>query len=399
MASRTYDNITLGSGRMADRDVLVQRAIELVPMLRERALETEQLRQLPQETIDALHATELLRAAQPARYGGLGLDLDVVFDVAAELGQGCGSAAWCYSIWASHNWLVGMFPEEAQEEYWGESPDVLSSTSFNPSRGRVSAAPGGYQVSGQWDFSSGCDAATWVLLIGNGPTGPLMLMLPRSDYEIEDTWFVSGLRGTGSKDIMVDNVFVPEHRTVSVQDMREGHSPGRKIHSTPNYRVPQQSILPFALASPILGMAQGALEAFEAKMRHDVTAREGNKLAEMQSIQIRLGEAAAEVWAARSIMKQDCQEIFSRARRNEMPTMNERVRYRRDQAYVAKLSVRAINRLFEVSGGRSLFDSSAIQRFHRDAHAASHHVGLAWDTMAEQYGRVRLGLPPNIPNV
>jgi 3-hydroxy-9,10-secoandrosta-1,3,5(10)-triene-9,17-dione monooxygenase len=115
-------------------------------------------------------------------------------------------------------------------------------------------------------------------------------------------------------------------------------------------------------------MAQGALEAFEAKMRHDVTAREGNKLAEMQSIQIRLGEAAAEVWAARSTTKQDCQEIFHRARRNEMPTMDERIRYRRDQAYVAKLSVRAINRLFEVSGGRSLFGSSAIQRFHRDAH-------------------------------
>jgi 3-hydroxy-9,10-secoandrosta-1,3,5(10)-triene-9,17-dione monooxygenase len=257
---------------MANREELVQRAAELVTMLRERALETEQLRHFPQETINALHAAELLRAAQPARCGGLELDSDIVFDVAAELGCGCGSAAWYYSIWASHNWLVGMFPEEAQEEYWGESPDVLSSTSFNPSRSKVSAAPGGYQVSGQWDFSSGCDAATWVLLIGNGPTGPLMLMLPRSDYEIEDTWFVSGLRGTGSKDIMVDNVFVPEYRTVPMQDMWEGRSPGRKIHSTPNYRIPLQSILPFALASPILGMAQGAINDFEDRMRHGVTA-------------------------------------------------------------------------------------------------------------------------------
>jgi 3-hydroxy-9,10-secoandrosta-1,3,5(10)-triene-9,17-dione monooxygenase len=384
---------------MANREELVQRVTELVPALRQRALETEQLRHLPQETIDALHAAELLRVAQPARYGGLGLDFDVVFDVAAELGCGCVSAAWCYSIWASHNWLVGMFPEEAQEEYWAESPDVLSSTSFNPSRGKVSAAPGGYQISGQWDFSSGCDAATWVLLIGNGPTGPLMLMLPRSNYEIEDTWFVSGLRGTGSKDIMVDNVFVPEYRTVPMQDMWEGRSPGRKIHSTPNYRIPLQSILSFALASPILGMAQGAINDFEERMRHGVTARDGNKLAEIQYIQIRLGKAAAEAWAARSKMRQDCQEIFSRARRDEMPTMDDRTRYRRDQAYVAKLSVQAINRLFEVSGGHALFDSSAIQRFHRDAHAASHHVGLAWNTVVEQYGRVRLGLPPNIPNV
>jgi 3-hydroxy-9,10-secoandrosta-1,3,5(10)-triene-9,17-dione monooxygenase len=383
---------------MTDRDEL-QRATELVPMLRERALETEHLRQLPQATIDALHATELLRAAQPSRYGGLGLDFDVVLDAAAELGRGCGSAAWCYSIWASHNWLVGMFPEPAQEEYWAESPDTLSSTSFNPSRGKVAAAPGGYQVSGQWDFSSGCDAATWVLLIGNGPAGSLMLMLPMSEYEIEDTWFVSGLRGTGSKDIVVENVFVPEYRTVSFQDLLEACYPGRKIHHTPNYRIPVASILGFVLAAPILGMAQGALEAFEDSMRHGVSARFGNKLAEVQSTQVRLGEAAAEVWAARSVMKQDCQEIFHRAKRNEMPTMDDRVRYRRDQGYVAKLAVRAINRLFEVSGGRALFDSSAIQRFHRDAHAASHHAGVAWDTMAEQYGRVRLGLPPSIPYV
>jgi 3-hydroxy-9,10-secoandrosta-1,3,5(10)-triene-9,17-dione monooxygenase len=226
-----------------------------------------------------------------------------------------------------------------------------------------------------------------------------MLMLPRSHYEIKDTWFVSGLRGTGSKDIVVDNVFVPEHRTVSVPDVREGRAPGRKIHHTPNYRIPLYSILVFGLASPIIGMAQGALEAFEDRMRHEVASRDGSKLAEIQSIQIRLGEAAAEVWAARSIMRQDCQEIFHRAKRREMPSMDDRVRYRRDQAYAARLSVRAIDRLFEVSGGRALFDSSPIQRFHRDAHAASHHVGIAWDTLAEQYGRVRLGLQPNVPYV
>jgi alkylation response protein AidB-like acyl-CoA dehydrogenase len=231
---------------MTDRDELIKRASELVPILRERALETEQLRQLRQATIVALHATELLRAAQPSRYGGLGLDFDVALDVAAELGRGCGSAAWCYSIWASHNWLVGMFPEPAQEEYWAESPDTLSSTSFNPSQGKVAAASGGYQVSGQWDFSSGCDAAAWVLLIGNGPAGPLMLMLPRSDYEIKDTWFVSGLRGTGSKGIIVDNVFVPEYRAVSFQDLLEPRYPGRKIHNTPNYHIPLASVLGFA---------------------------------------------------------------------------------------------------------------------------------------------------------
>jgi 3-hydroxy-9,10-secoandrosta-1,3,5(10)-triene-9,17-dione monooxygenase len=376
---------------MTDREDLVRRAVELIPALRERAARTEKLRQPLKETILALHAAELLRAAQPVRFGGLGLDFDVVFDVAAELGRGCGSTAWCYSIWASHNWLAGMFPERAQKEYWADSPDTLSSTSFNPSRGKVTAAAGGYQVSGHWDFSSGCDAASWVLLIGNGPDGPLMLMLPRCDYQIEDVWFVSGLRGTGSKNIIVENAFVPEYRSMLMQDLREAQSPGRGVHDTPNYRIPLRSILSFTLSASVVGMAQGAVEAFEARMREGTSARDGKKLGEASSIQIRLGEAAAEVWAARSIMRQDCQEIFATARRREMPTLDDRARYRRDQAYVAKLCVQAVNRLFEASGGNALFDASPLQRFHRDIHAASHHFSLSWDGVAEQYGRVRLG--------
>ena len=148
---------------------------------------------------------------------------------------------------------MSLFPEEAQEEYWADSPDTLSSTSFDPARGRVAAADGGYRLSGQWDFSSGCDDAVGVLLIANGPDGPLMLLLPRPDYAIEDTWFVSGLRDTCIQDIVVEDAFVPEHRTVLMElgeDLREGRSPGRPIHDTANQRIPQQCILPFTLAAP-----------------------------------------------------------------------------------------------------------------------------------------------------
>lgn len=128
---------------MTEREELVRRASEMLPMLADRAAETEQLRRIPQETIDALLHSSLIRAAQPAHFGGLGLDFDAVFDVSAELGRACGSTAWCYTIWASHNWLMGMFPEEAQQEYWRDSPDTLSSTSFNPSKGKVTAVEGG----------------------------------------------------------------------------------------------------------------------------------------------------------------------------------------------------------------------------------------------------------------
>ena len=259
----------------------------------------------------------------------------------------------------------------------------------------MAATEGGYEVSGRWDFSSGCDAASWVLVIGNGPQGPLMLMLPKCDYRIEDGWFVSGLRGTGSKDIIIKGAFVPDYRSVLTQDLREARSPGRNLHNTPNYRIPLRSILSFTLAAPIVGMAQGAVEAFEARMCEGVSARDGKQLAEVPSIQMRLGEAAAEVWAARSVMRQDCQEIFTRAQRSETLTLDDRTRYRRDQAYVAKLCVQAVNRLFEASGGHALFESSPLQRFHRDIHAASHHFPLSWDVVAEQYGRTRLGLSLN----
>jgi len=383
---------------MVDRVELIRRAADLVPVLRQRAGLAEEMRQIPQETVDDFHAAGILRAAQPTRFGGFDIDYPVVLDIAAELGRGCGSTAWCYSIWASHNWVAGMFPEQAQEEYWADSADVLSSTSFNPTRAQVTVAKGGYKLSGRWDFSSGCDAATWVILGGMGPDGLLWFLLPERDYIIEDTWFVSGLRGTGSKDILVDDVFVPGYRVVPLLELREGRSPGRKIHGTPNFRIPHQSMFAYTLAAPILGMAQGALDAFEEHMGARVIYTTGEKMAENAPVHIRLAEAEAEVHSARLIMRHDGTEVLARARRDELPTLNERVHCRRNQAYVAKLAVRAVDRLFEASGGHALYDSSPMQRFHRDAHAASHHFGLSWEPIAEEYGRIRLGLEPKNPS-
>ena len=292
-----------------------------------------------------------------------------------------------------------MFPEEAQEEYWAESPDTLASTSFNPAGGLVKPTEGGYRVSGRWDYSSGCDPATWVMLIGNAPEGPVLLMLPRRDYRIDDTWFVVGLRGTGSKDIVVDEAFVPHHRAVSMNDVREGCTPGRAVHDTPNYRVPMRSILSFTLAASVLGMAQGGLEVFAENIQGQVSGRTGGKFTESAGLQLRLAEADAELRAAQALLKQDCGEIFAKARASEAFTLEERARYRRDQSYIAKLSVQAIDRVFEASGGRALFESHPLQRFHRDVHAASHHISLAWDAPAEQFGKVRLGIELERPDL
>ena len=275
---------------MVDRDELLHRAAALVPALRERAAQTEELRHIPQETVDDFHASGILKASQPARFGGYEIDYPIVLDIAAELGRGCGSSSWCYSIWASHNWLAGMFPEKAQQEYWADSADVLSSTSFNPTRAKVVEIHGGYKLSGHWDFSSGCDAAAWAMLGGMTSDGLRWFLIPRSDYTIEDTWFVSGLRGTGSKDIVIEETFVPEHRAGNVAAMREGQSPGRELHGSCNYQIPHTSMLSYTLAAPVLGIAQGALETFEEQVMGRTTYTTGEKLGENSSVHIRLSE-------------------------------------------------------------------------------------------------------------
>ena len=378
-----------------DRAECVRRAAGLVPVLRERAPQAEALRCIPQETIDDLCRADLLRAPLPARFGGCDLDFDSLLTVAAELGRGCGSTAWCYGVWASTNWVVGMYPAQSQEEYWATGANTLCAGGFNPAGATsVTVVAGGYRLSGQWDFASGCDAATWVLVMGAGPAGVLVFLVPRSDFAIHDTWFVSGLRGTGSKDIVIHDAFVPEHRALPVTDMQEARTPGRVVHDTANYRIPLFSALTYLLAAPIVGMAQGAGETFQAAMQHQASALRGGQIAQLTGVQVRLAEATMEVEAARLIMLHDIHEILARARRNETPTLEERLRARRNQAYVATLCVRAVNRLFAGSGGHALFDASPLQRFHRDVHAASHHVSLSWDTASEQYGRVLLGLEP-----
>lgn len=378
------------------RDELLQRASELVPVLAGRALETEKLRRIPDETVDDLKRLGLLRIGNPGRYGGYGLDYDVVLEVGAELGRGDGSVAWCYTVWSSHQWLLGLYPERAQEEYFGSSPDVLASSAFNPARGKVGKADGGWMVSGRWDFSSGSDNAQWAVLAGfTDEQGPGLFLVPRSDYEIEDTWFVSGLCGTGSNDVVITQpTFVPEHRFLSYQAMGTVQTPGKDLHERATYRLPAYSVLPFTLAVPLLGIAQGAIDYFEKRTREGVTAFTQAKMATLVPLQVALAEATAEVDCARLLMRHDLRELVDRGARGEQLSLEDRLRFRRDHAYISKLSVQAVNRLFEVSGGRALYLESPLQRALRDVQAGSKQVALIWNTYAEQFGRVRLGLEP-----
>jgi 3-hydroxy-9,10-secoandrosta-1,3,5(10)-triene-9,17-dione monooxygenase len=374
---------------------LLARAARLVPALKERAARTEQLRQIPPETVRDLTASGLIRIGNPERYGGHGLEVDLAYEVAWELGRGCGSTGWCYGLWTIHNWWLGHFPEKTQAEFFADGPDTLFSSGLNPGGGRAEAVDGGLRVCGRWSFSSGCDAARWVMVAvpGDRPGGLLWLLLPRPDCEIVDTWFAAGLRGSGSKDVVVDDVFVPRHRVLDPDRAGEDDSTGWELHRRVSYRAPLRCLTGWDLVAPIVGMAQGAVDEFTARLRG--TSGPG-RTADSVPVQLRLAEAAAEVDAARTLHRQDIREILDKAAHGEAFTDGDRARYRRDKAFVARLCVQAVNRLYEASGAHAVLDSAPMQRFHRDAHGASHHAALSWDVAAEQFGRYALGLAPSL---
>jgi 3-hydroxy-9,10-secoandrosta-1,3,5(10)-triene-9,17-dione monooxygenase len=373
-------------GEPALREELFGRAARLVPVLKERAAEAERLRQVPAQTVQDFLSSGLIRIGNPRRYGGHAVEYDAAYDMTWELGRGCGSSAWCYALWTVHNWWVGHFSEQAQDEYFAGGPDTLSSSCLNPQGGRAEATRGGFRVSGRWSFSSGCDVATWamVALPGAAPDSLLWVLIPRADYDIVDTWFASGLRGSGSKDVVIEDVFVPAYRAIDPNRAGDGEWTGWELHQRLSYRAPLRCMTGWDLVAPIIGIAQGAVDEFTARLRG--TSGVG-RTADSVPLQLRLAEASAEVDAARAIHRHDIAEILDKAARGAPFTLVDRVRYRRDKGFVGRLCVQAVNRLFEGSGARGLFDTEPIQRFHRDAHAASHHAALAWDAVAEEYGR------------
>jgi 3-hydroxy-9,10-secoandrosta-1,3,5(10)-triene-9,17-dione monooxygenase len=359
-----------------------------LPALKERAAQAEQLRQVPPNSVKDLLASGLIRIANPDRFGGVGLDVDSTFAVSWELGRGCGSTAWCYAIWTAHNWWLGHFPERCQEEYFVTGPDTLFSAGLNPWNGTAERVRGGYRVSGRWSFSSGCDAASWVMVAcrtGAGSDDRLWLLLPRSECDIVDTWFAAGLRGSGSKEVVVREAFIPEHRTINPNHAGDSDRTGWEMHQRASYGVPLKVLMEWALAAPVIGMAQGVMDEFTSQARRGAAPGRTSV-----PLQLRLAHSSAELDAARMLHRANVQEILDRAGQSGSFSTLDRARYVRDASFAINLCVQSVNRLYEASGARAIMDSAPIQRLHRDVHAASHHAAFSWDTAAEQFGRLML---------
>ena len=217
-------------------------------------------------------------------------------------------------------------------------------------------------------------------------------LLPKSDFEIIDTWFVSGLKGSGSKDILVKDAFIPVHRIVEVSTAGETDMTGWEVHGQPRYRVPIPVLLGWDLVAPIIGLARGMIEEFTGRLSG--TSGVG-RTADSATVQLRLSLAAAEADAALALMSRDVRESLIKGSNGEPFSNLERARFRRDKAFTTQLCLQAVNRIFDLSGGHALFDSDPLQRFHRDAHAIAHRDTLIMDVGGLQYGKVALGLEPD----
>ncbi len=388
------------------REEMVRRACDLVPKLQQRAIETERLGYIHPDTVQDLHDTELWHVHQPIRHGGLELDFGLYVDIGEALARGCASTAWVWANLASHDWMLGMFVKEGQDEIWDEDRETLIGSALIYPCGRATRVDGGYRLSGRWPFSSGIDPSTWVLLGGmvaaddddDEPT-PRMLAVRKSDIEVIDTWDVVGLVGTGSQDVACEDLFVPEHRTLNPRDARGGPTPGSAVNAHPIYRLPLLSLFPHVIAGPILGIASGAYDDYVGEIRTKTATYNKSKLAEHTTMQLRIAEAGALIDAARLLLHSNCDEATGIAEAGVVPSGHQKVRWRRDGAYAAGMCAKAVDVVFAAAGGGANYRRNPMQRHFRDIHAAVAHIGVAWDVNGAEFGRAAVGLPHGNPNV
>lgn len=396
-----------GAPRFADvtHDQVVAQARALVPALRSRAAQAETARVMLPETVADLHRIGALRILRPKRWGGMALDFIAYIDVPMELARGCASTSWNTVNLSIHEWMLAMYDERAQADVWGANPEALIAAGIAYPQGRARRVDGGFVISGQWNFSSGVNLAEWCMLAvivrdNEKIIDHRMCLLDKSQYEVVDDWHTLGMRSTGSMTVIAKEIFVPEYRALCAYDIRGGDGfPGARGNPNPLYRVSLNALGGHGIAATAVGNALAALEHTLALVKERSTNYTGLKMRDQQIVQHRVATAAVKIESAKLMLRTDAIQAQAQANQNIIPDMQEKLRYKRNAAYISGLCVEAVDMLHTVTGATGIYQSYPLERIFRDAHALGAHISLNYDVQAPAWGLVALGGEVNNPTL
>jgi 3-hydroxy-9,10-secoandrosta-1,3,5(10)-triene-9,17-dione monooxygenase len=380
-------------------DEAKERAQWLADRVRGRRTGSEEPRRLPDETIEDFVTSDLLRMNQARRWGGHELGQAAVVELVSKVAEGDGSSGWVFGLLASHFWLVSVFGEEMQNEMWGADPTAMMSSSFAARESSVVPVEGGYQVSGRWPYSSGSPHCSWAM-VGlmappSGPEQPPLMrwaIVPRAEYSIAEEWDTCALRGTASNTLVLDGVFIPEHRAVDPALILGGVGPGRSINPGSVFSLGFASSLGWYLGATALGSATQVARDFAANSATKISNFTGQPVLSEPLI-IHVGTAGAQVEAARAIMRYRTEWIDGRLEQGQMLTREETLASACDATSAVRLCVDAVDGCMRFSGAAGLALSNPVQSGWRDVHGVAAHMGYNTDAIFGSWGRIMLDLP------
>jgi alkylation response protein AidB-like acyl-CoA dehydrogenase len=377
-----------------DERAVLARARALIPRLAERAPEAAAARMLPAATIAEYRAAGILRILQPRRFGGMQGRFSLFSRIVEEFTHGCASSAWVYAVLAEHQWILAQYPERAQVDVWGDDPEAVAASSLAP-RAAAKRVPGGWRLSGRFPFSSGCDHAQWAILgafLGDmgDPRTIAYLLAPFVEIEIVDDWETLGLAGTGSKLLVLHDVFVPEHRVVMVSDLFAGTPPGALVHPDyPVLRAPRGYLVSYSLPPVAIGLGRRALDTACASLAGRVS-RGVRRLADSEFVQVTFGEAAAAIDAATLLLHHGRDSSTAGVSSGRRITEAEALRARRDMTYAQHQVAWAVARLCELDGARWVYDTDELGSIHRDLMTILTHTAASRLAAMAPYGHMLL---------
>jgi 3-hydroxy-9,10-secoandrosta-1,3,5(10)-triene-9,17-dione monooxygenase len=375
---------------------MIGRARAMIPVLRKRAAQGEKDRRIARETIAEMQEAGLFRVLQPRRWDGYELPVGTYFDVEMALAEGDMSVAWVYGVVGTHPWGLAQFDDRAADDVWGRDRSVLISSSLMPS-GTAVPEPNGYRVQGRWRYSSGCEHCDWAFVgatVGEtqgGYADRCLFLIPRKDYEIVDTWHVSGLKGTGSHDIAVNGAFVPAHRMIRYSDNFKGVAPGHAVNPAPLYRLPWGQVFFRGVACASIGALQGMLDIFLEYGKSRVNRMFGTKAFDDPTIQLTCAEVAVGLDEMKTILHRNLRLLEAHAERGEMPSYAERIHYKFHSATAADRCVALATKLFRAAGAAGIYADMPFGRILADIAAARQHVSNQYDTIGRNAGAAMFG--------